>query len=173
MLPHLLLMQFFQQVRNFILKSERDFHPVALIHFNFLNQLNDHWAGDFFQFPILAVHVQKRISIRGSLQILLFRFQFHDFAVIFFDPLAVQFVVVQKIFPCEDFVCIVPVQLFLNALRMGLFCGQLPNLPLDTPHTVWLLPGLPDAFYKLGFLHHDLNLHLECVPHDVIELFIP
>ena len=56
---------------------------------------------------------------------------------------------------------------------MGLFCSQLPNLPFDAPHTVGFLLGLPDAFYKLGFLHHDLDLHLERIPHNVIELFIP
>ena len=56
---------------------------------------------------------------------------------------------------------------------MGFFCSQLSNLPFDTPYTVGFLLGLPDAFYKLGFLHHDLDLHLERVPHDVIELFIP
>ena len=56
---------------------------------------------------------------------------------------------------------------------MGLFCSQLPNLPFDAPHTVGFLLGLPDAFYKLCFLHHDLDLHLECIPHNVIELFIP
>ena len=172
MLPHLLLMQFFQQIRDFIVESECNYHPVALIDFDFLNQFDNHRAGDFFQFPILAVHIQKRISIWSSLQILLFCFQFCDFSVILFNPLAVQFVVVQKILPCEDFVCIVPVQFFLNALCMGLFCSQLPNLPLDAPHTVWLPLGLPDAFYKLGFLHHELDLHLERVPHDVIELFI-
>ena len=102
-----------------------------------------------------------------------FCFQFCDFAVILFDPIAVQFVVVQKILPCEDFVCIIPVQFFLNALCMGLFCSQLPNLPFDAPHTVGFLLGLPDAFYKLGFFHHDLDLHLKRVPHDVIEFFIP
>ena len=102
-----------------------------------------------------------------------FCFQFCDFVAILFDPLAVQFVVVQEIFPCEDFVCIIPVQFFLNALCMGLFCSQLPNLPFNAPHTIWLLLGLPDAFHKLGFFHHDLNLHLKRVPHDVVELFIP
>ena len=56
---------------------------------------------------------------------------------------------------------------------MGLFCSQLPNLPFDAPHTVGFLLGLPDAFYKLCFLHHDLDLHLERIPHNVIELFIP
>ena len=40
---------------------------------------------------------------------------------------------------------------------MGLFCSQLPNLPFDAPHTVGFLLGLPDAFYKLCFLHHDLD----------------
>ena len=73
----------------------------------------------------------------------------------------------------SGFVCIIPVQFFLNALCMGLFCSQLPNLPFDAPHTVGFLLGLPDAFYKLGFLHHDLDLHLERIPHNVIELFIP
>ena len=56
---------------------------------------------------------------------------------------------------------------------MGLFCCQLPNLPFDAPHTIWLLLGLPDAFHKLGFFHHDLDLHLERIPHNVIEFFIP
>ena len=94
MLSHLLLMQFFQQVSNFIVESERNLYPITLIHFDFLNQFNDHRTGDVFQFPILAVHVQKRISIGSSLQVLLFCFQFCDFSVILFDPLAVQFVVV-------------------------------------------------------------------------------
>ena len=67
MLPHLLLMQFFQQVCNFILESERNFHPIALIDFDFLNQFHDHRTGDLIQFPILTVHVQKWIRIRGSL----------------------------------------------------------------------------------------------------------
>ena len=67
MLSHLLLMQFFQQICNLIMESERDFHPITLIDFDFLNQFNDHRASDFFQFPILAVHVQKRISVWSSL----------------------------------------------------------------------------------------------------------
>ena len=105
MLPHLLLMQFFQQVCNFIVESECDFHSITLIHFDFLNQFDDHRTGDLFQFPILAVYVQKWISVWSSLQILLFRFQFSDFSLILFYPLAVQFVVGQKILPREDFVC--------------------------------------------------------------------
>lgn len=64
-------------------------------------------------------------------------------------------------------------QFFLNALCMGLFCSQLPNLPFDAPQTVGFLLGLSDAFYKLCFLHHDLDLHLERIPHNVMELFIP
>ena len=56
---------------------------------------------------------------------------------------------------------------------MGLFCSQLPNLPFNAPHTVGFLLGLPDAFHKFCFLHHNLDLHLERIPHNVIELFIP
>ena len=104
---------------------------------------------------------------------MLFRFQFGDFSLILFYPLAVQFVVVQEILPCEDFLCVIPIQFFLNALCMGLFCSQLPNLPFDAPHTVGFLLDLPDAFCKLCFLHHDLDLHLERIPHNVMEFFIP
>ena len=56
---------------------------------------------------------------------------------------------------------------------MGLFCSQLPNLPFDAPHTVGFLLGLPDAFHKFRFLHHNLDLHLKRIPHNVMEFFIP
>ena len=65
---------------------------------------------------------------------MLFRLQFLNFAVILFDSLAVQFVVVQEILPCEDFVCIIPIFLIKtdNAL-----CFLLSNVAVY--FIVWIV----------------------------------